>query len=552
MKSVLKSQLLRHSALAAVLGVGLVGCSDGSDSYFGWGDPGAWYESAAPGEGDPNLDGASVPGDRLPDASRGPALDLGGADDGIEYADSDVRGSESGTLDSGPQTATASAPREEGSPLIASARTLGEVPPAPKIDAPADEKPTAAATKPVDIVPQSKPVEVAAVEPETPKKNYTAIPKTTTLGGARPVNFARRAPNNTIVPKGKDAPVVARLMDRGNPDIPGPMPFAGSDGTVRGYPGDIGPAPQNVPTPAAVRTASAPALVPAAAPSTTPANAAPKVASNGSGPRSIGQYIQGGDTPTRAAPLKSAAASNSMMASSSAPSGRKPLVPIAGTRAADAETSLEKSAAGSFSSSFSEVAGRDVSNDAVTIDMTALDERKASVPQELIADLNNEFGGGNPTYQTTRADLQFDGGSVAYGAPYVVGGTAPMAAPTMAVEQRRETLAALIPPERAAATQARGAYIGFALGSVRLSQQDRAAITKLASAVAGTPRVIRVVGHAADPTSDTHGGVDGFDLSLERANKVAAALVAAGVPHNQLRVEARGVTGARRAELYLE
>ncbi len=537
-KTGLQSHLLRNTALALVLGAGLVGCSDGSDSYFGWGDPGAWYESASPGEGDPNLEGATVPGDRLPEPEQtasGPGLDMGSTDEGVTYADNDVRGSDSGTIGSNQSMAMAAPTPEpspqEPSPLIAGARDLGAMPPAPKME-PAEEKADAAGT-----------MEVASSAPEATNANYTPIPGTRTLSGMRPKGSLARS-----MQPAKDADgniiAVARLMDRGNANIPGPMPFAGNDGTVTGYPTKVGPGPNDLAEPMDVRTAEVkeppapsdndmPSVLPSGPGGTATASASAS-AQPSDGPRSIGQYLNGdssADTPMRAAPLKSSDGGASALASS--PS-RPPLVPIA---SGEDSTTLEASMAGSFDQDYNAVSGGTLDTQSVTVDMTALDARHASVPQELLEDLNSEFGGGSATYNYTRSDLQFDG-------------MAPVAAPTTAVVQRQETLAALIPADQAGAKPS-GAYIPFALGSVRLSSNDRAAITKLAGMVSGSNRVIHIIGHAADPAKDTHGGVRGFELSLERANKVAAALVAAGVPHNQIRVEARGVTGARRADLYI-
>lgn len=496
-----KSQILRFTALATVLAAGLSACSDGSDDgYFGWGDPGAWYESTAvPGEDDPNLEGSAVPSDRLPEAQRprssDAGLDLGSSDAGVDYA-GDLRGSESGTVGGSSSMASSSASSQEPSPLIAAARQLGDTPPAPIMDAPK----------------ASAPMQTAATDGA-----YTDIPPAKPIGGVgalpRQIPMPKKVGDDVVIPKAEER-VVARVMDRGNINIPGPMPFSGVDGTVAGAPtlGSLPPKP--VEEPADMRMASSEGG-----------------ASTPNGPRRLPGFE--GDArpmPTAASGVRPANASS-----------RYSVADLLNNEPAQGATSLEQGIHGSFDQSYMEMAGRDVSSDAVTVDLAAIESRKAAVPSELIEGIDAELGVGNPAYMITRGDLRFEGD-----ATYA----APSAAPTARVERRQQTLGALIPPEQQAAPK--GAYIPFATGSVRLSAADRDAINKLAAMLSGTDRVVRIVGHADTPRTDIHDGVQGYALSLERANKVASALVAAGVDKTQIRVEARGVTGARRAELYFE
>ena len=108
------------------------------------------------------------------------------------------------------------------------------------------------------------------------------------------------------------------------------------------------------------------------------------------------------------------------------------------------------------------------------------------------------------------------------------------------------------PAPQPAAASGQGLSIQFGSGSVGLNQDDRKAILRAAIAQKERGGRIRVIGHAADPGSDAGGGKSGFALSLERANKVAVALMEAGVPSASILVEARGVTGRQAADLIVE
>jgi len=107
-------------------------------------------------------------------------------------------------------------------------------------------------------------------------------------------------------------------------------------------------------------------------------------------------------------------------------------------------------------------------------------------------------------------------------------------------------------PQAQQVTAGQGLSIDFAPGSVGLSQQDRKAILRAAISQKERGGRIRVIGHADSIGADAAGGKSGFGLSLERANKVAVALMDAGVSSSAILVEARGVTGRRAADLIVE
>ena len=110
--------------------------------------------------------------------------------------------------------------------------------------------------------------------------------------------------------------------------------------------------------------------------------------------------------------------------------------------------------------------------------------------------------------------------------------------------------------------------IQFGHGSSRLSPSDRRKVAQLARDAMQTGALVRVVGHASmrtrdmDPFAHT---VANFNVSLARANVVALALIEAGVPAEQMIVDAVGDTqpifseampsgerGNRRTEIFLE
>ena len=112
------------------------------------------------------------------------------------------------------------------------------------------------------------------------------------------------------------------------------------------------------------------------------------------------------------------------------------------------------------------------------------------------------------------------------------------------------------------------AVIYFGHSSSRLDGTDRAVLGDIAALHRQRGGTIRVVGHASAHTGVTDQiahNLANFEMSLKRANAVAAALVALGVAKDSVRAEARGDSqpvyhefmttgqaGNRRAEIFLE
>ena len=112
------------------------------------------------------------------------------------------------------------------------------------------------------------------------------------------------------------------------------------------------------------------------------------------------------------------------------------------------------------------------------------------------------------------------------------------------------------------------AVIYFGHGSSQLDGKDRAVLRDVATLHRQRGGTIRVVGHASDHTVATdpigHDLTDD-EMSLRRANSVAAGLIALGTARDRVRAEARGgkqpvereitttgEAGNRRAEIFLE
>ena len=110
--------------------------------------------------------------------------------------------------------------------------------------------------------------------------------------------------------------------------------------------------------------------------------------------------------------------------------------------------------------------------------------------------------------------------------------------------------------------------VHFANGSSRLSANDRADVAKIAKLVREKGARVRVVGHASHRTRDMdpvrHMLVN-FEMSVKRANAVAAELARRGVDRDVISVEARGASeplflevmpageaGNRRAEIFVD
>jgi outer membrane protein OmpA-like peptidoglycan-associated protein len=112
------------------------------------------------------------------------------------------------------------------------------------------------------------------------------------------------------------------------------------------------------------------------------------------------------------------------------------------------------------------------------------------------------------------------------------------------------------------------AVIYFGHSSSRLDGKDRAVLRDVVALRRQSGGTIRVLGHASAHTSVTdqiRHDLTNFEMSLKRANAVAAALVALGVARDRVWAEARsdkqpiyhefmstGQAGNRRVEIFLE
>lgn len=86
--------------------------------------------------------------------------------------------------------------------------------------------------------------------------------------------------------------------------------------------------------------------------------------------------------------------------------------------------------------------------------------------------------------------------------------------------------------------------IDFAAGSSKLDGAGREAVRSLATQLAATAGQVVVIGYAR-AKGDAGDPVNAFGVSIDRANKVAAELMAAGVSPRQVRVEAVVADAAR-------
>ncbi len=112
------------------------------------------------------------------------------------------------------------------------------------------------------------------------------------------------------------------------------------------------------------------------------------------------------------------------------------------------------------------------------------------------------------------------------------------------------------------------AVIYFGHSSSRLDRKDRAVLRDVVALRQQRGATIRVVGHSSAQTAVTDQithDLTNFEMSLKRANSVAAALIALGAARDQVRAEARsdkqpvyhefmstGQAGNRRVEIFLE
>lgn len=150
-------------------------------------------------------------------------------------------------------------------------------------------------------------------------------------------------------------------------------------------------------------------------------------------------------------------------------------------------------------------------------------------------------------------------------------------APTVPVAQpaapAATTQLAVVPaptysPQPVLRQSVRAAVIYFPYGSAKIDAQDRQVLRDIAILQRQRNALVRVVGHASARTGNKapqQHQVANFNISLKRANAVAAALVSLGVERGRVTSEARadsqpvfhefmpnGEAGNRRAEIFLE
>lgn len=137
------------------------------------------------------------------------------------------------------------------------------------------------------------------------------------------------------------------------------------------------------------------------------------------------------------------------------------------------------------------------------------------------------------------------------------------AAPSAQVAQLKPPVGSLLPPGQ----PVKAGTIYFADGSTKLLGADRRILSEIALAQRQTGSVIKVIGHASGRARTFDAArrhLVNYQVSLDRANAVAEALLQMGVPVGKLQVEGKGDTAPiyaeytasgeaanRRAELYL-
>jgi outer membrane protein OmpA-like peptidoglycan-associated protein len=123
------------------------------------------------------------------------------------------------------------------------------------------------------------------------------------------------------------------------------------------------------------------------------------------------------------------------------------------------------------------------------------------------------------------------------GKPLLLGSSAPCPQQTAAVETETET--ATETAEAVPASLPHDGMVYFGLDSDQLDAEDQAMLDEIIAAVKdGGPAKIVVRGHA-----DRSGGEDyNMSLSERRAETIAAALIAAGIPADSVRTMGRGET----------
>ena len=141
-------------------------------------------------------------------------------------------------------------------------------------------------------------------------------------------------------------------------------------------------------------------------------------------------------------------------------------------------------------------------------------------------------------------------------------GSAVMVAPTTAAPARR-SLAGLTGTNRVAV-----AKLGFATGSAAIGSAGRRMLRAVVTAHRRRGGTVRIVGHASSRTRNmdaTRHALVNFQISLDRANSVARALMSMGVPARSIAIGARsdsqprffevmpsGEAGNRRVEVFLD
>lgn len=207
---------------------------------------------------------------------------------------------------------------------------------------------------------------------------------------------------------------------------------------------------------------------------------------------------------------------------------------------------------------------------------TTADDLRAQTAQGLAADhANAQYSGETLTADSSlpqapatsaTAASQVPAAPQVPQAPAVAAPAAPAAAPQAAAPQ-----VAAVPtytPQPVQRQSVRAAVIYFAHGSARIDAQDRQVLQDIATLQRQRNAQVRVVGHASARTGNQapqEHQIANFNVSLKRANAVAAALVSLGVAQNMVTTEARadaqpifhefmpnGEAGNRRAEIFLE
>jgi outer membrane protein OmpA-like peptidoglycan-associated protein len=192
------------------------------------------------------------------------------------------------------------------------------------------------------------------------------------------------------------------------------------------------------------------------------------------------------------------------------------------------------------------------------------DGQTASSGQLRLPQFDNSAAASTPQYQAPATALVLPPayGDPAYGQPaFQVGGGSSL----RFGQPQASQFGAIQPGYGGYGGQA--AIITFGHGSARLGSADTRMIQQVAQQARQTGLYVRVVGHSSSRTQEldpvTHSLVN-FEISAARANAVVDALIQAGVPAQQIFIEAVGDTQPvapesmpsleaqnRRAEIFL-